>query len=158
MKKLLILFAVFALFSCSDDDGGPTTNPNRDLVVGTWNLSELTISPAQDINQDGTSTTNVLSEIECSITGRITINDNNTWAFTGNDLVITTITGGLFIFQCSDNTRNEGGNWDIEGNILRLADGTGTITLFTFSSAQETLTNIIGENLPGLQAEVYTKQ
>jgi hypothetical protein len=158
MKKLLIVFAVFALVSCSDDDGGTETNPNRDLVVGTWNLTELTISPAQDINQDGTPTTNVLSEIDCTLTGRITINDNNTWAFTGNDLVITTITGGLFNFRCSDNTRNEGGNWDIEGNILRLQDQTGAITFFTFSSSEETLTNIIGDNLPGLQAEVYTKQ
>ncbi|MGB5189462.1 hypothetical protein [Robiginitalea sp.] len=158
MKKFLILLFSLAIVSCSDDDGGSTTNPNRDLVVGTWNLSELTISPAQDINQDGTPTTNVLSEIDCTISGRLTINDNNTWAFTGNDLVITTITGGLFIFQCSDNTRNEGGNWDIDGNLLRLADGTGAITLFTFSSSQGTLTNIIGENLPGLQAEVYSKQ
>ena len=158
MKKLLTILVAFALFSCSDDDGGPATNPNRDLVIGSWNLSELTISPAQDINGDLNTTTNVLSEIECSISGRITISDNNTWAFTGNDLVITTITEGLFIFQCSDNTRNEGGNWDIEGNVLRLADGTGEITQFTFSSSQQTLTNIIGENLPGLQAEVYSKE
>ncbi|MDM9630924.1 hypothetical protein [Robiginitalea aurantiaca] len=158
MKKFLILLISISLFGCSDDDGGSTTNPNRDLVVGTWNLSELTISPAQDINQDGSTTTNVLSEIDCTITGRITINQNNTWTFSGNDLIVTTITGGLFIFQCSENSRNEGGNWDIEGNVLRLADGTGAITLFSFSSTQETLTNIIGENLPGLQAEIYSKQ
>ena len=158
MKKIAILFLSLTLFACSDDDGGSETNPNRDLVVGTWNLSELTITPAQDINMDGTTTTNVLSEIECTITGRITINNNNTWSFTGNDLIITTITGGLFIFQCSDTSRNEGGNWDIDGNVLRLADGTGAITLFSFNSSEETLTNIIGETLPGLQAEVYTKQ
>lgn len=158
MKKILLLFISLAVLSCSDDDGGPANNPNRDLVIGSWNLSELTISPAQDINGDGNTTTNVLSELECNLTGRITINENNTWTFTGNDLVVTTITGGLFFFQCFDNSRNEGGNWDIEGNVLRLADGTGAITFFTFSSTQETLTNTIGENLPGLQAEVYSKQ
>lgn len=158
MKKYLILLISLTLFSCSDDDGGSTTNPNRDLVVGTWNLTELAISPAQDIDGDGNTTTNILSEIECNLSGRIVINQNNTWSFTGNDVIITTITGGLFIFQCSDDNRTEGGNWDIEGNILRLADGTGAITFFTFSSSEETLTNIIGDNLPGLQAEVYAKQ
>lgn len=158
MKKILFFLLALALFACSgDDDGGSTTNPNRDLVIGTWNLSELTISPAQDIDEDGSSTTNVLSELDC-ISARININSNNTWSFVGNDVVITTITGDLFKFFCSEDFRNEGGNWDIEGNVLRLADGTGTITFFTFSSTENTLTNIIGETLPGLQAEVYTKQ
>ena len=158
MKKILFFFLALALFACSgDDDGGSTTNPNRDLVIGTWNLSELTIFPAQDIDEDGSSTTNVLSELDC-ISARININSNNTWSFVGNDVVITTITGDLFKFFCSEDFRNEGGNWDIEGNVLRLADGTGTITFFTFSSTENTLTNIIGETLPGLQAEVYTKQ
>ncbi len=158
MKKHLFFFFALALMACSnDDDGGSSANPNRDLVVGTWNLTELTISPAQDINGDGNTTTNVVAELAC-ITGRITLSDNNTWTFSGNDVVVTTITGGLFNFQCSAGNRTEGGNWDIEGNVLRLADGTGSITVFTFNSSANTLTNIIGETLPGLQAEVYTKQ
>jgi hypothetical protein len=125
--------------------------------VGTWDLTELTISPAQDINGDGSTTTNIVAELAC-INGRISLSDNNTWSFTGNDVVITTITGGLFNFQCSIGNRSEGGNWDIDGNVLRLADGTGSITIFTFNTTENTLTNIIGETLPGLQAEVYTKQ
>ena len=89
--------------------------------------------------------------------GQLTLRDDNTWSFTGNDVVITTITGPLFKFFCSEEIREAGGNWDIDGNVVRLADQTGSITVFTFNSANTTLTNLIGEVLPGLQAEIYSK-
>ena len=145
-----------SVLACSDDDGDPTPNPNFDLVLGTWELSELIISPEQDINEDGTSTNNILDELTC-ISARITLREDNTWSFSGNDVIITTVTGGLFIFRCSEQTRTAVGNWDIQGNLVRLGDDRGTITEFTFDSAANTLTNIIGENLPGLQAEIYSK-
>lgn len=157
MKRILLLLFSLALLSCSDDDSGPAPNPNFDLVLGTWNLTELTISPAQDINEDGTTTTNILDELPC-ISARITLNADNTWSYSGNDVIITTITGGLFKFFCSDQSRTAGGNWDIQENLVRLGDDRGTITEFTFNSTQNTLTNIIGETLPGLQAEIYSKQ
>lgn len=156
MKKFLILLVAFGFLACSDDDGGAEPNPNFDLVVGTWNLSELTISPAQDINEDGTTTTNILDELPC-ISARIILSDDNTWSYSGNDVVINTITGGLFKFFCSEVTRTAGGNWDIQGSLVRLADGSGNVTQFTFDSTENTLTNVIGENLPGLQAEIYSK-
>ncbi len=157
MKKIFLLFCFVSLLSCSDDDGGAEPNPNFDLVVGSWDLSELTISPEQDINEDGTFTDNILEELPC-ISARITLSRDNTWSYSGNDVVITTITGGLFKFFCSDVVRTEGGNWDVQGNLVRLVDGQGNLTLFTFSSTENTLTNIIGEDLPGLQAEIYTKE
>ena len=156
MKKFLILFLSLVVLSCSDDDGGSEPNPNFDLVQGTWNLTELTISPEQDIDEDGTTTTNILEELPC-ISARITLRPDNTWSYSGNDVVITTITGGLFKFFCSEQVRTTGGNWDIQGNLLRLADGSGIVTEFTFEATDNTLTNIIGENLPGLQAEIYSK-
>jgi hypothetical protein len=64
----------------------------------------------------------------------------------------------LFKFFCSDQFRTGGGNWDVQGNILRLADGTGGITQFVLDTQAFTLTNTLGETLPGLQAEVYVKQ
>ena len=156
MKKFLILFLSLAVLSCSDDDGGTEPNPNFDLVQGTWNLTELTISPAQDIDEDGTTTTNILDELPC-ISARITLGADNTWSYSGNDVIITTITGGLFKFFCSDQTRSDGGNWDVQGNIVRLVDATGNLTQFTFDSSDYTLSKTIGESLPGLQAEVYSK-
>lgn len=157
MKKFLILVISLLVFSCSDDDGGTAPNPNFELVQGTWNLTELTISPAQDINDDGVSTTNILDELDC-ISARISLRPDNTWSFSGNDVVITTITGGLFKFFCSEENRTSGGNWDIQGNLVRLADAAGNITQFTFDNEENTLTNVIGESLPGLQAEIYSKE
>src|SRR6056300_1400405 len=97
MKRIMLLFFSLMVLSCSDDDGGAAPSPNFDLVVGTWNLSELTIAPAQDINEDGTTTTNILDELPC-VSARITLSSDNTWSYSGNDVIITTITGGLFKF------------------------------------------------------------
>lgn len=158
MKKVFLLFLSVLVLSCSDDDDGATgPDPNFDLVVGTWNLTELTISPQQDIDGDGNFTTNILEELPC-VSARIVLRDDNTWSYSGIDVVITTITGGLFVFRCADDTRTLQGNWDVQGNLVRLADERGNLTPFTFDSSDNTLTNIIGEVLPGLQAEVYTKQ
>lgn len=156
MKKICFMLLAGGLLACSGDDGSPAPNPNLDLVVGTWELSELRISPAQDIDDDGTPTNNVLDELAC-VEGTLTVRSDNTWSFGGTDVVITTITGALFKFSCALQARNSGGNWDLQGNTLRLADGTGNITLFTIDATAVTLTNSIGEQLPGLQAEVYTK-
>lgn len=156
MKKLIFPLLFLFLMACSDDDGGSSTNPNIDLVVGTWNLTTLQINPAQDVNEDGNTTTNVLDELPC-MNGRITFRADNTWSFQGTDLVITTITGGLFKFFCGD-PLSEGGNWDVQGNNVRLVNSTGVLTQFSLNADELTISNIIGETLPGLQAEVYTKQ
>ena len=156
MKKICYMLLAVSLLACSDDDGGPSPNPNLDLVVGTWELTELRISPAQDIDGDGSTTTNVLDELAC-VEGTLQLRSDYTWSFSGTDVVITTITGGLFKFFCAEQPRSSGGNWDLQGNTLRLADSTGNITLFAIDATAVTLTNSIGEVLPGLQAEVYTK-
>ena len=157
MKKIFYTLCFLVAMGCSDDDGGPTTNPNEELLIGNWELSELIISPAQDIDEDGNTTTNILDELTC-ISAEIVLRQDNTWTFSGNDVIITTITGGLFKFFCSDQLRMGGGNWDVQGNTLRLADGTGGVTQFLLNTEALTLTNTIGETLPELQAEVYTKQ
>ena len=156
MKKICYILLASLMLACSDDDGGTPPNPNLDLVVRTWELSELRISPAQDINGDENTTNNVLDELAC-VEGTLTVRSDNTWSFSGTDVVITTITGGLFKFFCADQPRSAGGNWDLQGNILRLADGSGNLTLFDIDATAVSLTNLIGEQLPGLQAEVYRK-
>ena len=152
---LLGLLCLLAL-SCSKNDDGPNPNPNLDLVTGTWNLSSLLISPAQDIDEDGTATNNILEELNC-ISATLVINEDNTWNFNGNDVIITTITGGLFKFFCDAPPRNTSGVWDLQGNTLRLSDG-ASVTELAIDADNLTLTNTIGESLPGLQAEVYSKQ
>jgi hypothetical protein len=156
MRLIAIGLLCLLALSCSKNDDGPATNPNLALVNGTWNLSALLISPAQDIDEDGTPTNNILDELNC-ISATLVINENNTWNFNGNDVIITTITGGLFKFFCDAPPRSASGVWDLQNNILRLSDGV-SITELAINAENLTLTNTIGESLPGLQAEVYTKQ
>ena len=126
-KAVACLLAIFAV-ACSKNDDGPEPNPNLALVPGSWNLSSLLISPAQDIDEDGTATNNILEELNC-ISGTLLINEDNTWSFSGNDVIITTITGGLFKFFCDDLPRNSSGIWDVQNNTLRLSDGVSVTTL-----------------------------
>jgi hypothetical protein len=156
--KNFILFLILGVFTaCSSEDNGPEANPNLELARGTWQLQELQINPAQDINEDGQSTTNILEELTC-LNGTLQLNMDYTWTFEGTDVIITTITGGLFKFFCSENLRTSTGIWDLNGNALRLADDLGNVTSFSLDANTLTLTNAIGNSLPGLQAEVYSKR
>ena len=144
------------LFGCSKDNTGTEPNPIINLVTGTWQLQELRINPAQDIDEDGESTTNVMDELSC-VSGSIQLSSDYTWSFSGTDVVVTTITGDLFKFFCASTPRTAQGVWDLNGNMVRLADDVGNVTAFTLDSEVLTLTNTIGNILPGLQAEVYSK-
>ncbi|MFM1878263.1 MAG: hypothetical protein RLZZ241_1129, partial [Bacteroidota bacterium] len=141
---------------CSKDGSGPESNPNLELAIGTWRLTELNIAPEQDIDEDGQSTTNIMDELNC-ISGTLQLNADYSWTFSGTDVVITTITGGLFKFFCSESPRTAQGIWDINGNGIRLADDVGNLTNFVLDTEEILLINTIGNSLPGLQAEVYSK-
>lgn len=156
MNKFYLLLISLSLLSCTKTGDGPNNNPNLEISIGTWNLSKLTINPAQDINEDGESTTNVMEELDC-ISGTLRLNSDYSWSFSGTDVVITTITGGLFKFFCASAPRAAQGIWDLNGNVVRLADDVGNVSTFSLDPAALTLTNTIGNILPGLQAEVYSK-
>jgi hypothetical protein len=156
MNKFYFLLISLSLLSCTNDNDGPVINPNLEITIGTWNLSQLIINPAQDINEDGESTTNVMEELDC-ISGTLRLNSDYSWTFSGTDVVITTITGGLFKFFCASTPRTALGVWDLNGNVVRLADDVGNVSTFSLDPEDITLTNTIGNILPGLQAEVYSK-
>lgn len=61
MNKLLFIlcFASLLVTSCSEEDDGLS-------VVGTWKLTAWNVADGFDINNDGTVSTNILDEIECT--------------------------------------------------------------------------------------------
>ncbi len=157
MKKInaviSILAITFLLLSCSSDDNNPPEE-NNSAVIGTWQLIELNINPPQDIDMDGTPTSNILTELPCA-TGTIIIDQDGTWSSTIENLSITTITGGLFIINCSGTTTQSSGQWLLQGNQLTLFRGFSSV-LFTLQD--DTITNNSNEDLPGFISEVYQKQ
>ena len=157
MKKInaviSILAIAFLLLSCSSDDNNPPEQDNS-AAVGTWLLTELNINPPQDINMDGNTTSNILTELPCA-TGTIVIDEDGTWSSTIENLSITTVTGGLFIIQCSGTSTQSSGQWLLQGNQLTLFRDFSSV-LFTLQD--DTITNNSNEDLPGFISEVYQKQ
>ncbi len=154
MKKcsLPLLMLVF-LISCSSDNGPAEVIP-PDPIAGTWQLIELNISPPQDINGDGSTTSNILSDLDC-VSGTLTFRSDKTWNLSFNGVNITTITGGLFNISCANFTSTGSGTWQLQNNQLTLFQGTTSI-FYMLSGSR--LTNSVGEDLPGFRSEVYEKQ
>ncbi len=146
-------FLCFMLACCSKDNPSDNT-PINSPVTGTWELTALIINPAQDIDNDGTTTTNILSELDC-VTGTLTIKSDATWSSDFSGVNVTGITSGLFIISCSNNAQINSGTWQLKSNQLTLFRET-TSTFFMLDGT--TLTNTVGEDLPGFRSEVYEKQ
>ena len=156
MKKIrflipLIVFA-FIFQACSSDDSPPPTDSN-DAVVGVWELAELNINPPQDINLDGSTTSNILTELPCA-TGTLTINSDGTWRSAVVNLDITAITGGLFDIRCTSTSTTSSGVWQLQNSQLSLFSDN---TLFLFNLSDNRLTSTSNEDLPGFRSEVYEK-
>ncbi|MCL6265951.1 hypothetical protein [Flagellimonas myxillae] len=155
MRKTILLIlcsAALAFQSCSSDDGGGSTN-NTD-VIGQWDLIEVNISSAQDINQDDTASTNLLDELEC-ITGTLTINADESWSFQQSNIVISSLTNNEFFAECSGSVSGIG-TWG--ANTVQVVFNGSSI----FSSMQigpnNTLINNVGDDLPGIDSFVYQKR
>jgi len=152
-KVLLSIFTLGLVFSCSSDNT-PAGSNDRDAIIGTWNLDELNVTPDQDIDEDGTANSNILSELNC-VSGTLTFRDDNTWSLAFNGVNITAITGDLFDIRCANFTSTGNGTWQLQNNQLTLFQGFTTI-FYTLSG--DRLTNTIGEDLPEFSSEVYVKQ
>jgi len=146
-------FAVtLILIGCSSDDP-PAVDQNAE-AVGTYQLIELNVSPAQDVNDDGTASTDMLDEMNC-LSGTITLNADTSWSLSFVNLKVTEITGGLLFLECGETTTGVG-TWQLRNGTVTMVGGSETLT-FAFSDSK--LTRSIGETLPdGLQSRVYQKQ
>lgn len=153
LRNLSIIYLlVFLVSSCQNDDGA-TTNNEVTEASGTYELIELNVSPAQDINADGTASTNLLNELSC-ITGTIVLRSDGSYGLNLVGVEVTAITGGQFFIDCAPSI-NSSSNWNINaGQITLFADFTTT----PYQLNGNTLTRAIGENLPGIQSVVYEKQ
>jgi len=157
MKKIKVLMplvvCLIVLQACSSDDNAPVEE-NNDAVVGTWNLAELNINPPQDINGDGNTTSNILTELPCA-TGTLTINSDGSWSSSVVNLDITSITGTLYDIRCTNTSSTASGVWQFQNSQLSLFFNT---TLFLYNLSGDRLTNTTNEDLPGFMSEVYEKQ
>lgn len=143
---------VFLCFvtACSSDDEGPNM-ADASAIIGTWNLTEVNINIAQDVDQDGIFSTNLVDELPC-LTGVLNINANGTWTGTVTSLGISPVTGDFFAVRCSGSSAL-GGNWTFAGNELNLQSfAIGTLLLQSGTLREE-----VGQDLPGIRSKVFEK-
>ena len=100
MNKILLnlcfVFALVCFSSCSTDD---SQDSNDSSITGVWKLTAWNVEEGFDINNDGTISTNLLNEIDCS--------RNETLFFDNKGVVSlnTTFNPDLDIFVLDDSTR-----------------------------------------------------
>ncbi|WP_422859896.1 hypothetical protein ACOKFD_03000 [Flagellimonas sp. S174] len=151
--RLSVVFVLLAILSnsCSLDDGVEGTPPPNFEVIGLWDLVEVNVSTPQDINMDGTASTNLMDELEC-ITGSLLLNGDLVWTFEQSEIIITTITGNMFSAVCNGTIMGTG-NWFSDETEVTFTGGGDVLTLLSISGDQ--LVNDVGEDLPGIQSFVY---
>ncbi len=157
LKKCVPALCLALLFAaCSSDDGGPASPNNQaqiDALVGTWNLVELNVNPAQDVNEDGTSSENLLEELPC-LTGTLVLSSTLDWDLNIVEPSIVSITEGDYAISCAPASITSG-VWGLQNNQLQLLRGS-QLTTYTINGTTLTLTR--GENLPGISQFVFEKR
>ncbi|MGB5818796.1 MAG: hypothetical protein WBG90_04870 [Saonia sp.] len=158
MKVLKIAMGFFVLLvffvSCdvsSDDNSAPI--PNFD-VLGLYDLVEVNVSSAQDLNEDGTASSNILDELDCA-SGTLLIDGDLVWTFNQINLNATPITGDQFAIDCSTDTTSVTGTWFSDATTVTFD---GDPALSTLRIDGDRLINDIGEELPGFQSFVYERR
>jgi hypothetical protein len=74
MKKIFLLaVSCFAILSCSSDDEGTSSAS----LVGTWKVTSFTTGVGVDFNNDGTASTNFLTESGCYDNSNLIFAANN---------------------------------------------------------------------------------
>lgn len=150
---LSICSFILVLNGCSDDDGKVVSNDELEMTAGTYQLVELNINPAQDINNDGNTTSNVLTELPCA-TGTLNLRNDGNWIWTTLEMSVTSITGGTFHLSCTPDITSRSGSWNISNNQVILFDGA---TNFNFTKDADRLTIILGDDLPGFESMVFER-
>lgn len=152
-NTIFLLFFTFLCTSCSKDDDPITSDVNAE-VLGTYSLTALNVSPAQDINEDGTTSTNLLDEMNC-ITGTLILNADTSWNLNIVPVNVTSITGDLFFIACGVDANTSKGTWTLSNGQLSLNGGSEP-NVYLLSS--DTLTKQISKDLSDFQSTVFTKQ
>ncbi len=144
---------LFTLLGCSKDES-PATLDESAMAVGVYQLIELNINPAQDIDGDGNTTTNVLTELPCA-TGTLNLKNDRTFEWTYEDINIVFITGDLYKISCEGFQLSTSGVWQVKNGLLSMADNLGTVI---YSVNGNILTTTTGGNLPEFKSRKYEKQ
>lgn len=136
--KLAALFIAISLFSCenepltgfdlealSEANSGSGSTGSDETIVGTWKMTAWNVDQGQDLNQDGTNSTNLLNEMDCYNNETIVFNADNTAISTSTsyanielNLVVGTTDQFDYNITCISETEVTNLSWVQSGNIV----------------------------------------
>jgi len=150
-KIVLLLFAgLTMLMSCSDDD----SNDNNTVIdiVGTWQLSSLSVESTNDYNGDGVANANLLEETQCSQSDQLVFNTDGTGLMILDTENILLDAEQLpdnsyeYTFTCSSTGSNQIAiTWTQDGNTITVVNFVNTM-MFTLEE-NNTLTIVENDSL-----------
>jgi len=152
LKVPVVLLFTLLIVSCSNDDG-TAEESEISKASGTYSLIELNVNPPQDINEDGTASTNLMDELNC-VSGTLSLRSNGTYGSNFTGIEVTSITNGQFFIDCATAV-NSDSNWNIQNGLVTLFADVNTSP---FMLVDDRLSRSNGEDLPGIQSIVYVKQ
>jgi hypothetical protein len=141
MKKvhtlMLALAGCLAFTSCSDDDSNNNTNPVNQNLSGAYQLTAANAPTAQDYDNDGDSSSNLVLEGGCYNDSWISFHNDGTYDQGWHSS--TTGTGGTTL-DC--NSQITSGTYTRNGNtiVTHLDGGTEVTSTYTYDATNHTLT------------------
>ncbi|MFN2260998.1 MAG: DUF5004 domain-containing protein [Psychroflexus sp.] len=117
IKSFLSLLSIsFLLLSCSDDDDQVQTLSENDLQ-GSWTLVEMNASSGVDLNNDGTSNTDITNETDCFDNMTVDFQAENNFMLDYPGLDFDQVDGET-VLNCNDN--NTTGSYSLNGSTLSI--------------------------------------
>lgn len=142
-----LLFLILINISCSSNgDDNPADNGFN--YVGIWELTNLEMSIAQDMNGDGIFSTNLKDELVCFQT-TIDVKNDKSFVVTETKLKYISNTETTVVYECNGSSSGSG-TWSEVENGIKIGN-------ITYPRSGNQLTSNIGDEIPGFLKVVYTK-
>lgn len=148
-----MLLTLLPIFSCSEDDGNDDNGFSSAALVGTWDLVEVKLSAAVDLDGDGKLSSNLLDEETC-ISGTLVLKDDTTYQYEQSSFNITAITNDQYYVDCFG-TNSSTGAWASDGTEIAFQ---GSVTLGVLQLDGNKIIKSEDEELPGVETYVYEKR
>jgi hypothetical protein len=130
LSIIIILSGLFGACNSDDDENTLEIDPNKELY-GKWELTELRMTVAQDLNNDGVYSTNLIDELPCFFSEH-TFDPDFTYTSNSMGFKMDFISNTEVDFTCTTESRTSGtwtrvsateitmfgSSWTLEGNKL----------------------------------------
>ena len=162
-NSILLCSAVILFSSCAgedlDDDADLLNTKmlvyiNSQDLIGTWNLTVMQANTPVDLNDDGTSNTNLMAETSCFNVMSIDLRDD--WTFTSVNSRIDLEAGETNDkFSCMT-PRTDSGTWKVDGDSLTLNVNIGG-TIYPHTKKITMKDNTFSFDVTKLESQQYVK-